>query len=165
MAKGKEISDYKNRIIKDILFNDEDETLSTDIITAIDKDFINDRYGLVYRNIYPYLRIPETQTKTKSYITMSVDMPKVSTKNYFFKDMVITINVIVHEDIMEMPKSFSATRSDYIASLINSIFNQNKNYGNVPLEYVSDVESVILNKYFVRTLRFRCNELNTVRCG
>lgn len=91
-------------------------------------------------------------------------MPKVSTKNYFFKDMVITINVIVHEDIMKMPKNFSATRADYIASLINQIFNQNKNYGNVPLEYVSDVESILLSKYFVRTLRFRCNELNTVRC-
>ena len=95
---------------------------------------------------------------------MSVDMPKVSTKNYFFKDMVITINTIVHEDKMKMPKIYSATRADYIASLINKIFNQNKNYGNVPLEYVSDIESIILNKYFVRTLRFRCNELNKMRC-
>ena len=95
---------------------------------------------------------------------MSVDMPKVSTKNYFFKDMVITINVIVHEDKMKMPARYSATRADYIGSLINKIFNGNKNYGNVPLEYVSDVESILLNKFFVRTLRFRCNELNTVRC-
>ena len=95
---------------------------------------------------------------------MSVDMPKVSTKNYFFKDMVITLNVIVHEGIMEMPKNYSATRADYIASLLNKIFNQNKNYGNVALEYVSDVESILLNTFFVRTLRFRCNELNSVRC-
>ena len=91
-------------------------------------------------------------------------MPKVSTKNYFFKDMMITINVIVNERIMEMPKSFSATRVDYLAALINQIFNQSKNYGNVPLEYVSDVESILLNTFFMRTLRFRCNELNTVRC-
>ena len=40
----------------------------------------------------------------------------------------------------------------------------NKNYGNVPLEYVSDEESILMNKFFVRSLRFRCNELNTVRC-
>lgn len=91
-------------------------------------------------------------------------MPRVSTKNYFFKDMLITINVIVHEDLMKMPFEYSATRADYIASLINKIFNHNKNYGNVPLEYVSDEEGVLLNKYFTRSLRFRCNELNVVKC-
>lgn len=131
---------------------------------AISPDLINKRHELLYKNIFPYLRIPDTQKEASSYITMSVDMPKVSTKNYFFKDMMITINVIVNERIMEMPKSFSATRVDYLAALINQVFNQNKNYGNVPLEYVSDVESILLNTFFMRTLRFRCNELNTVRC-
>ena len=130
----------------------------------ISPDLINKRYELLYKNIFPYLRIPDTQKEASSYITMSVDMPKVSTKNYFFKDMMITINVIVNERIMEMPKSFSSTRVDYLAALINQIFNQSKNYGNVPLEYVSDVESILLNTFFMRTLRFRCNELNTVRC-
>lgn len=163
MANGNEIIDYKNRIIKDIIYND-DDTLSTEIIMAIDENLLDKRNELLYENIYPFLKIPQTQTEVKSYITMSVDMPKVSTKNYFFKDMVITINTIVHEDKMKMPKIYSATRADYIASLINKIFNQNKNYGNVPLEYVSDIESIILNKYFVRTLRFRCNELNKMRC-
>lgn len=164
MAKGTEIIDYKNQIIKDILFNSDDPTLSTDIVNAIDSEYIGCEEELIYENIFPYLRIPNTQTETKAYITISVDMPKVSTKNYFFKDMLITINVIVHEDIMKMPARYSATRADYISSLINKVFNGNKEYGNVPLEYVSDVESVLLNKYFVRSLRFRCNELNTVRC-
>ena len=91
-------------------------------------------------------------------------MPQVSTKNYFFKDMIITINVIVHEGAMKMSPRYSATRVDYIASLINKIFNKNKNYGTVALEYVSDIESILLDKYHMRTLRFRCNELNSVRC-
>lgn len=163
MAKGTEIIDYKNKVIKDILHN-EDETLSANIVMAIDEDYVDSQDDLIYRNIFPYLRIPETQTETRCYITMSVDMPKVSTKNYFFKDMVITINVIVHEDLMKMPAQYSATRADYIASIINKIFNNNKNYGTVALEYVSDVESVLLSKFFVRTLRFRCNELNATRC-
>lgn len=163
MAKGTEIIDYKNRIIKDILHN-LDETLSNEIVMAIDESYVGAEDELIYENIFPYLRIPETQTEAKSYITMSVDMPKVSTKNYFFKDMLITINVLVHEDKMKMPAGYSATRADYIASLVNKIFNGSKNYGNVPLEYVSDVESIVLNKFFMRSLRFRCNELNTVRC-
>ena len=107
MANGNEIIDYKNRIIKDIIYND-DDTLSTEIIMAIDENLLDKRNELLYENIYPFLKIPQTQTEVKSYITMSVDMPKVSTKNYFFKDMVITINTIVHEDKMKMPKIYSA---------------------------------------------------------
>ena len=163
MAKGTEIIDYKNRIIQDILFN-EDKELSKEIVYAIDEEFLGCEEELIYERVFPYLRIPDTQIEARSYITMSVDMPKVSTKNYFFKDMVITINVLVHEDKMRMPARYSATRADYIASIINKIFNQNKHYGNVPLEYVSDTESIVLNKFFMRTLRFRCNELNSTRC-
>lgn len=161
--KGNEISDYKNHVIRDILHN-EDESLSTEIVSAINPDYIGSEDDLIYSNIFPYLRIPETQTEVECYITMSVDMPRVSTKNYFFKDMVITLNVICHEQMMRMPARYSATRADYIASLLNKIFNGNKNYGTVALEYVSDVESILLNKYFVRSLRFRCNELNSARC-
>ena len=88
MAKGTEIIDYKNRIIKDILHNP-DETLSNEIIMTIDESYLGAEDELIYENIFPYLRIPDTQDEAKSYITMAVDMPKVSTKNYFFKDMLI----------------------------------------------------------------------------
>lgn len=163
MAGGNEIIQYKNRIIKDILHNS-DSTLSTDIVTAIDPEAVGEEDSLLYENVFPYLRIPDTVDEVKVFITMSVDMPRVSTKNYFFKDMVITINVLVHQDYMKMPPRYSATRCDYIASLINKIFNKNPNYGNRPLEYVSDVESIVLNKFFMRSLRFRCDEMNSTRC-
>ncbi len=164
MASGDEIVVYKNRIIRDILHNEENPLLSQDIVMAIDEDFVGCEDELLYRNIYPYTRIPTTEDEVKVYITMKVDMPRVSTKNYFFKDMLIYINVIVHQEAMKMPDEYSATRADYIGSLINKIFNQNPNYGNKPLEYVSDVESILLDKYFVRTIRFSCDELNAVRC-
>lgn len=163
MSAGTQIIDYKNKVMKDILHND-DPTLSYEIVNAINPDYLGEEDDLIYKHIFPYLRIPQTQDEEKCYITMSVDMPRVSTKNYFFKDMVITINVIVQQDIMRMPPRYSATRADYIASIINQIFNGNKNYGTVALEYVSDVEEILLRDYFVRTMRFRCNELNTVRC-
>lgn len=163
MAKGTEIIDYKKRVLKDLLHNS-DSSLSIDLVNAIDPDFLGAEDELIYERIFPYLHIPNTQTETHSYITFKVEMPRVSTKNYFFKDMLITINVIVHEGVMKMPARYSATRADYIASIINRIFNGNKNYGTVPLEYVSDTEEVMLNKLHVRSLRFRCNELNSVRC-
>lgn len=163
MAYGNEIIDYKNRIMKDILFN-ENEEYSSAIINAIDPKFKGREGEMIYQNIFPYLRIPQVQTDTKSYITMSVDMPRVSTKNYFFKNMVITINIIVHEKVMKMPSTYSATRADYIASYINRIFNNNPNYGTVPLEYVSDTEDILLNTFFMRSLRFTCDEINRIGC-
>ena len=163
MAKGTEIIDYKNKVIRDILHNS-DPQLSTEIVMAIDPEYVGSEDDMIYEYIFPYLRIPDTQSDTKCYITMAVEMPRVSTKNYFFKDMVITINVIVQQDIMRMPPRYSATRADYIASIINKIFNGNKNYGTVALEYVSDTEDILLRDYFVRTLRFRCNELKAVKC-
>lgn len=96
---------------------------------------------------------------------MAVNMPRVSTKNYFFKNMMITLNVIVHQEKMKMDGS--ATRADYIAAKLNQIFNKNKNYGTVSLEYVSDEESVLSvgnSRFFCRSMRFSCNELNNVRC-
>lgn len=159
-----DIASYKNQIIRDILFNS-DESLSADVVNAIDKNYFGNESELIYQNIFPYLRIPETQTETKCYITMSVDIPKVSTKNYFFKQIIITLNVIVHEDLMKMDDSYNSTRADYIDKLLNKIFNGNENYGSNALEYVSDVESVLLNKYFVRTLRYTCEDVNSENCS
>lgn len=163
MTRGAGIIDYKNEILKDLLHND-DELLTTELVMALDENYIGSEDDLVYERIFPYLHIPDTQTEALCYITFKVEMPQVSTRNYFFKDMVITFNVIVHEGVMKMPARYSATRADYIASIINKMFNMNKNYGTVPLEYVSDTESVILDKLHMRTLRFRCNELNSVKC-
>ena len=122
MDKKGSIIAYKNQVMKDILHND-DESISSEIVMAIDKDFIGCEDELIYRNIFPYMMIPDVQKMTGAYITMSVDMPKVSTKNYFFKDMLITINVLVHEDIMKMDDGYSATRADYLGSKIEKIFN------------------------------------------
>ena len=163
MANENTITSYKNRVIRDILHN-ADDSLSTEIVMAINPDYVGCEDELIYRNIFPYLKIPDVQTMKESYITMAVNMPKVSTKNYFFKDMLITINVLVHEDCMKMDDGYSSTRADYMGERINRIFNQNRNYGTVALEVVSDEESIVLNKYFMRSMRFRCNEMNTVRC-
>ena len=116
MAKGDEISRYKNRIIKDILCT-ETNGLSEDVIAAINPKYLDKqvRYDIVYKHIFPYLAIPKTEKDTKTYITMAVNMPRVSTKNYFFKNMLITLNVIVHQDCMKMDDN-SSTRADYIGS-------------------------------------------------
>lgn len=129
MAKGDEIVRYKNRIIKDILCTETDG-LSEDIISAIDPKYLDEeiRYDIVYEHVFPYLAIPKTEKETKTYITMAVNMPRVSTKNYFFKNMLITLNVIVHQEKMKMDGS--ATRADYIASKLNRIFNHNSNFAH-----------------------------------
>ena len=63
-----------------------------------------------------------------------------------------------------MPARYSATRADYIASIINKMFNGNKNYGTVPLEYVSDTEDVPERSFvlYPNTLHFEGDDLFVV---
>ena len=158
-----QVGEYKSVAVNEILFTDR-EGLSEEIITAIDPAFLEEPTDLIYTHIFPYMRIPDVIKDTGSYILMSVDVPKVSTVNYFFKQIVLSIMVVVHQDEMRMHGKTNRTRCDYIAERIYSIFNGNKNFTGEQLEYVSDVEGIIANKFHTRTLRFTVEEVNKTQC-
>lgn len=162
---GTEIGEYKSKVFHELVYTKEDN-LSEEIVKAIDPEYFNYEDEMLYEYIFPYLRVPEIETETKSYVLLSVNVPNVSTVNYFFKEIVITIMVVVHQDLMKMKAGTNRTRADYIGERINKIFNRNKNISdNEPLEYVSDVEGVLLNKYHTRTIKFRTKEVNNMECG
>lgn len=158
-----QVGEYKSVAINEILFTDKDG-LSEEIITAIDPKYINEPSDLIYNRIFPYMRIPDLVSDVGSYILMSVDVPKVSTVNYFFKQVVLSFMVVVHQDAMYMSGKTNRTRCDYIAERLNSIFNGNKTFTGESLEYVSDIEGILMNKFHTRTLRFKVEEVNRTQC-
>lgn len=158
-----QIGEYKSVAIDEILFTERDG-LSEEIISAIDPSALEEPTDLIYSRIFPYMRIPDTIHDTDSYILISVDVPKVSTVNYFFKQIILTLMVVVHQDAMYMGGKTNRTRCDYIAERLNSIFNGNRHFTGECLEYVSDVESIIMNKFHTRTMRFTVEEVNKTQC-
>lgn len=155
MASQKDISKYKQKLASILIHNDE-------IVEAIDSKEFSDPEDLIYTHVFPYLRNPKIQDKARCMITMSVDVPKVSTKNYFFKEMLLIINIICHQDLMKT--DYGATRIDYLSGLIDEELNGRKDFGNRELELVSNTEGALANDFSFRTMRFRCSEINKPMC-
>ena len=116
---------------------------------------------LFYTHIFPYAYIPETIETAGCYITFEVSMPSVSTANYFFKDVLITITVICHQDVMQMTENeplgvTGATRADYISVELDKLFNKStKLIGQYELELVSNIEGAIDPVHRCRVMRFK----------
>ena len=153
------IAAYKQKILQDLLYN-EDDSLSCALITAIDKTYLENRDGLIYQNIFPHLRSSELETEEPCLLTFAVDIPETESKNPLLKDMAITFHVIVRPEQMRLSSDTAMTRTDHIASILAGIFGQNPTYGASPLEYVSDLESILPNGCPARTLKFCCREIN-----
>ena len=158
-----QIGEYKSAAIDEILFT-EREGLSEEIINAIDPAFIDEPTGLTYYRIFPYMRVPDTINDSGSYILMSVDVPKVSTVNRFYKQIILTLMVMVHQDAMYMGGKTNRTRCDYIAERLYAIFSGNRHFNGEQFDYVSDVEGIVMNKFHTRTMRFTVEELNQTQC-
>lgn len=130
------------------------------LVSALKAPDILANEQLVYTHIFPYLHIPDIQEDAGCYITMAVNMPKVSTVNYFFKQMLLTVCVICHQGIMKT--DYGATRTDYIGGIIKGILSGRKDIGNIPLTLVSDEEGLITNVHHHRTMRFQTSDFNRV---
>lgn len=158
-----QIGEYKSAAMDEILFTDRDG-LSEEIITALDPQFLEEPTGLIYYRIFPYMRIPDTVSDTGSYILMSVDVPKIPTTNRLYKQVVLTLKVMVHQDAMYMGGKTNRTRCDYIAERLYSIFNGNRHFNGEPLNYDADIEGTVMNTFHTRTMRFSVDELNQPPC-
>lgn len=150
MAYGKEIIEYKQQIFSDIVNNDE-------LIKALAPTDIVENDDVMYKYVFPYTYIPDTIQEANCYITFSLDVPRVSTANYFFKEVVLQFTIICHQS--KMKTEYGATRTDYIAHIIEKMFNGSKKYGD-SLELVSSVEGHMDRSHRTRVLRFATNDIN-----
>lgn len=134
-------------------------------------DQLMDAGDLFYTHIFPYAYLPKTIEQVGAYITLEVSMPSVSTANYFFKDVLITITIICHQDMMRMTAdeplgSTGATRIDYLSVEIDKLLNQNKGIiGPYALELVSNVEGAIDIAHRCRIMRFKTSAPVRSLCG
>lgn len=143
-----ELYKYKQKIIEMIASH---KDITDAIVTDVDPS------ELVYNNIFPFGVLEFVQNDTSTCITVEVTMPSVSTKNYFFKDVLVVINVICHNDTMKT--DFSIPRHDYISAKICEILNGSDELGYGELELVSNTESAFTERHSGRTMRFQTQEM------
>ena len=150
------ISAYKMALLSEIYNNPK-------IVEALDSqqpDVIREEPDtLMYHNLYPYMRIPETQSIADSYILLSVDEERINRNNTTYGVFRTTIWVLAHVDRMQMPEHFKATRIDYIGEELGRMFNRQRKFGFSEFELTLSREVLLDTKFLYRELVFRCNDL------
>ena len=159
MGKTSPITRYKNKLMSSIINSPELITLVND--SYIEDGEIIDANGLVYKQIFPFYYIPDTQTETLSYVIMKVNGLGVSGKIYNKAEVYIC--VISHQDIMKVEDA-GGTRIDLMGEIIEDLFNGRDDFGFGEMELKSNAEININTTYRGRELRFFVEDFNADAC-
>ena len=87
----------KKRIIEQALYSDED------LVEVLDDPDIDPSCPdeLVYSSIFPFIRIPGTQDKSKNFITFSISDMGRTPGNEVMKTQYVQFVVFVHKDLVK----------------------------------------------------------------
>lgn len=147
---------YKKRIIGQMLYED------PDIIEIIDNKDLDptcpDEY--LYESIWPFIRVPDTQDKAKTYITFKVDDIDRGVRNDAMKRQHVQFVIFVHKD--KVKTKWGIPRHDLLGTLIKDIFNLSNKLG-LQMEQVNNTEGVTDTDYVTRTLHFEIITPNSLK--
>ncbi|MGF6375113.1 hypothetical protein M2140_000147 [Clostridiales Family XIII bacterium PM5-7] len=156
--KAYDIIQYKRSVMNSII----NEDIIVKAINGKDSNGVPYEPGdLYYTHIFPYAYIPGTIDVAGCYITLEMNIPQVSTANHFFKDLLISVTVICHQDIMQMCEgeplgATGATRADFVAAEVDKLLNNSVGIvGTKELERVSNIEGAIDPAHRCRIIRYR----------
>lgn len=153
-----EIGEYKYTIIKKLIDDEE-------IVKLLDPEgFCDYPDDLIYRNIFPFTRIPATEQEVMTYITIAVSVPQIDARNDYIRNMRITIRAYSHADIMKVSGK-SSNRIDLVSAAIDRIINECMDIGIGYVRLVSNTEHVLDSTHHYRELVFKTDDINAQRYG
>lgn len=143
------ISLLNSDAIKDILLID--KPYSDDLWYGNDNDS-----GIVYKQIFPYLHIDDTQMNEKTYICFEVNIANIPTAA--IKNMDIVVWCLCHKSCMKYDKEgYSGTRADILSDAVEQALRQSEmnsqtkektNFGIGKLQLQSVTQFTPANKDF-----------------
>ena len=155
---GYEIGEFKLTLIRKMIQNE-------DIVQLIDPngkaEYPDD---LIYKNIFPYNRIPVTEQEVETYVTVRVNVASVPAANDITRKMAIIVRVYAHADLMRV-KGSNSNRVDLLSAKIDEILNESQEFGIGYVVLSSSEEGVLDSTHFYRELVFKTDSLNSRRYG
>lgn len=148
----KELFDYKNRLMYDLLTN-------KDIVELIDPTIknIDDAYErLAYKRVFPYDYVPETIEDAGTYICFEVDVQKVINKT--FLNPTIYIWLFTHKSQLRMKEG--GVRTDLLCAAISEAINGSKYYGLGELDLYSVKRYAPISDYQGKIMMFLAKDFN-----
>lgn len=118
------------------------------------KNEVDDDYGIVYKQIFPYLYIAGTQTEVLPYLCFEADIPAIPYRE--IKELKITIWCCCHKDCMNYSKNgYLGTRVDIMADMVERQLRESDilGIGKIALNSVTYLNN-INDKYYGRQLLF-----------
>lgn len=146
----------KKRIIEQALYSDED------IVELIDNHDIDPSCPeeLVYKSIFPFIRIPGVQDKSKIFITFSIsDMGRMP-NNEVMKSQYVQFVIFVHNSLAQT--KYGIATHDCLSYVIRDMFHLSNMLGP-QMNLISNVEGVTDTDYITRTLKFELVDDNSTK--
>lgn len=131
-----------------------------DVFILINNKDISQPSQMVNKNIFSYMKIPNTTDTVKNYICYNYSS-RISPNNSSFKNVTINIAIISH--VSDISCTWG-NRHDVLAGVIIDAINWSDFLG-FTLELVADSESILEKEYHVRTLQFRNVATNSLNSG
>ena len=146
----------KKRTIGKILYSD------PDIIEVLDNKDIDPTCpeDVMYKNIYPFIRVPGVQDVSRSYITYTLDDVDTGRTNANMKSQYLKVVIFVHKDSVET--EYGAERHDLLSYLIRDNFHLSNVLG-LNLKLISNKEGFADTDYCTRTLHFEMTTPNSIK--
>lgn len=153
-----EIGEFKLALIRKLIANEE-------LVALLDPngeaEYPDD---LIYTNIFPYNRMPDTEQEVKAYITVMTNVVGLPRNNDITRQVAVVIRVYSHADLMKVSGE-SMNRIDLLSAKIDAILNESQDFGIGYMKISSNTEHVLDSKHHFRELTFRTDALNSRREG
>lgn len=169
MANYSIISEIKNKITSELL---EDEA----ILQAISSPDVTDAGGLLNTHIFEYPKTPSSIGKEITFLTLRLCTARENKENAqdIWMKALLEITVFSHESCMHTDNipGISASRTDYIAGLLEAKFNGRTDLGADPeklnllgrLELTKNLEGFFSPGYYYRKLTFATRNISPYAC-
>lgn len=122
----------------------------------LDQPGLVDYSSLIYKNIFPFKRIPDSAKEKTAFITMSFNNFR-PIKNTF-KSGLIYLHVLVHQDLMRT--DYGKLRTDFIIHEIDKLMNSKEGIGIGKVEFYEMDEYALNDKYMGVYVAYKLVEFN-----
>lgn len=145
-----EFYDYKNRLMEDLLTNEE-------IVRLIDEDVsVDNAVSLAYNRVFPTEYVPDTVEHGNTYICFDVDIQKSVNKTYLLPTLYIW--VFTHKSKLRLTEG--GVRTDKLVSEIAKEINGSRFYGLGELELYSVKRFAPMTDFQGKVMTFYAKEFN-----
>lgn len=145
-----EFFDYKNKLMEDLLTNEEIVRLLDDTVELIDAG------KLAYTNVFPYEYIPDTVEYAKTFICFDVDIQESLNKTFLLPTLYIW--VFSHKSKLRLPEG--GVQTDKLVSEIAKAINGSRFYGLGELDLYSVKRFTPVTDYQGKVMTFHAKDFN-----